>query len=787
MRTLNLALSRDLSRLRGQVLATALVVACGVAIFVGMFGTWQALSGAQQRYYRDARFADVFVQLTRAPDAIASRLRALPGVAAVVSRVVEDVILDVPGLPEPAQGRLVGTRFEPAPALAVVVLREGRAPVPGAAREAVASEPFARANELHPGSRLHAVIAGRLADVDIVGVGISPEYIYEVSPGSLFPDNRRFGVLWMDADVVARAAGKEHAFNDVAFALAPGASLPAVIAAVDRELVPYGGRGAYGRDEQLSHRFITDEIAQNRVSATYIPAVFFAVAAFLLNVVLGRLAAMQRVQIGTLRAFGYGALDVAWHYVKFALVVVALGGAVGFAGGVWIGAALAGIYRDYYHFPALAFALDWRLVAALTITLAVVAAAGAAIAAIRIARLEPADAMRPAAPLVYRRHVLDAGLLGRQLPASARMVVRGVLRRPVRSALGVLGIAAGMGLVLLGFYFHDAMRQLLHVQFEVIQREDVSIAFREPRGPETGFELARLPGVLRVELMRAEPARIGFEHRHRRIEVMGLAPASELRRLVDTRERAVALPRDGIVLSSKLAELLAVKPGARVSLAFTEGERRSVSVEVAGLVDDYAGVAAYVDAEALARLAGDSPRATGALIRADPRHIDALYHALKRMPGVSGVSLREAGLASFRAILDRSFAVAATLNIVFACLISFGLVYNGARIALSERATELATLRVLGFTRGETIGLLLGEQGILTAAALPVGVAAGVGLALYFAWRLSTELYRMPVVFTPHTVLLALGVTLAAAVLSGMLVGWRVRTLDLLGVLKARE
>jgi len=785
VRTLTRALLRDLLRLRGQVVATALVVACGVAIFVGMFGTWQALADAQRDGYERARFADAFASLRRAPDSVARGLESIPGVAAVVPRVVQDVVLDVPGLEEPGQGRLVGASFDPEDARNAVQIRSGRAPRAGR-REVIASEAFARANGLLPGSSVAAILAGRRVELEVVGTGISPEFVYELPPGSLFPDNRRFGVLWMQADAAAQAAGMEHAFNDVVLGLAPGASLPGVIEAVDRVLEPYGGRGAYGRDEQLSHRFISDEIAQNRVSATYIPAVFFAVAAFLLNAVLARLTAMQRVQIGTLRAFGYAAGTIALHYVRFALVVVAIGGAAGFAGGVAIGHALAGVYRDYYHFPRLAYTLDARLAAGVVLVLAATAAAGAAIAATRIAALRPADAMRAPAPAVYR-HVARASVVGIRLPASARMVLRGLARRPLRSALGVLGIAAGCGLVLLGFYFHGAMESLLHLQFEVIQREDVSVAFREPRGPETAYELARLPGVMRVEMLNVEPVRIRHEQRSRRIELVGMQPGSELRRLVDTRERAVPLPAEGVVLSAKLAELLAVTPGRSVTLDFIEGQRRSVGILVTGIADDYAGLAAYVDAGTLVRLSGTGPRSTAALLRVAPEHVAELYRVLKRTPGLAGVSLRGAGIASFREILDRSFAMAASINVAFACLMAFGLVYNGARIALSERSVELATLRVLGFTRGETATLLLGEQAALTLAALPTGVLVGTGLAAFFAVRLSTELYRVPLVLSPGTIVAAMATTVAAAVLSGALVGLRVRRLDLLDVLKARE
>jgi len=782
MRTLRRVLFRDLARLGAQAATAALVVACGVAVLTGMFGTWQALERAQREFYADARFPDVFATLTRAPLAVERELAHIPGVAAVQARVVVDVVLDVAGVAEPVTARLVGIRADGRHALNAVVLRAGRMPAPRSVSEAVASEAFAQANALVPGSEVRAVIVGRLQRVTVVGIGLSPEFIYEIAPGSVVPDPRHFGILWMDEHAVASAAGRDGAFNDVAIALAPGAPADGVIAAVDGVLARYGGRGAFARDDHASHRYISDEIAQNRVSATWLPAVFFAVAAFLVAVTLVRLTALQRLQIGTLRAFGYTRGEVVRHYVAFAAAIVAAGGVAGFLAGAWLGSALTRLYRDYYHFPSLDFAVDARLVAVVAGALLVVGVAGAAGAAVRVARLAPAEAMRGPVPPTYR-----AGRLLPVLPASLRMIARGIARRPLAAAASTVGFSVGLALLVVGFYFRDALEVLLHTQFEVIQREDVEVAFREGAGPQAVHALARMPGVTRVEGERVEPIRVAAGHRSKRTVLVGVDPSAELRRLLDRSGRSIALPLDGALMSAQLARLIAVRPGDEVDATLLDGSQRTVRLRVAGLVDDWTGTALWADRAVVDRASGIGPRLTGARLRANPDALPALYAALKETPGLAGVSLREANLATFRAILDRSFAVSVAIDIAFAGLIAFGLVYNGARVALAERATELATLRVLGFTRGETAALLLGEQAALTLAAVPLGLALGTGLAAWFAARLSTDLYRVPFVMTGGTLGLAVAVTLACAIVSGALVGWRVRRFDLIAVLKARE
>src|SRR5919112_463495 len=224
MTALDLKLFRDLLRMRGQVTAVALVVACGVAAYVSMQGTYRSLLATQAAYYEEYRFADVFAHVKRAPESLASRIREIPGVGTAETRVVADVTLDVPGVAEPATGRLVSLPEGRPPALNGLQIQEGRLPEPGRADEAVVSGAFSRANNLHPGDALDAVINGRWQRLSIVGVALSPEFVYEIRGGEMFPDAHRFGVIWMNRDALGHAFDMAGAFNDVSVRLAPGAN-----------------------------------------------------------------------------------------------------------------------------------------------------------------------------------------------------------------------------------------------------------------------------------------------------------------------------------------------------------------------------------------------------------------------------------------------------------------------------------------------------------------------------------------------------------------------------------
>jgi len=773
--------------LRGQVIAAALVVACGVAAFLSMRATYESLLQARDDYYRVLRFADVFAQLKRAPLSLAARITEIPGVAQVRTRVVVQVMLDVPGLDEPASGRLVSIPDQPRPMLNGLSLRAGRYVEPQRDDEVIASEAFAAANGLKVGDGIGAVINGRWKRLGIVGVALSPEYIYEVGAGTIFPDNRRFGVLWMGEKALASAYSMQGAFNDVALSLTAGASEPNVIERLDLLLARYGGLGAYGREEQISHRFISDEIGQNRIMSTFVPGIFLGVAAFLLHIVLSRLTAMQRTQIGLLKAFGFSNREVGRHYLEIALVTALAGLALGCAFGVYAGVSLTDVYRDYYRFPRLAFEVSPR-VFSLTLLFALAAAVIGALGAVRRAvRLPPAEAMRPEPPAVFRAGLLERSGLSARLTSSARMIARSIARRRWKSLLAVLGIGCAVGIIVLGRFGLDAMNYMMNVQFGVVQRDDITVIFTEPESAGVRYELERLPGVLTAEPFRTVPARLRFEHRSRRIELTGLPPDGELRRLVDANLRPVKLPASGVVLTRKLGELLGVSPGEIISASVLEGARPTRTLQVVGLVDEPVGIGAYMDLRALNALMREAGSLSGAYLAVDPNRARELYRDLKRLPAVSGVAFRDAVLKSFNQILERSMRAVSVINVLFACVIAFGVVYNGARIALSERGNELASLRVLGFTHREVTWLLLGEQGLLTLFAVPLGFALGIWAAWLLSLQLNTELYRVPLVLERATFSFAVVVIILAALLSGMLVARRIYRLDLVAVLKTRE
>ena len=778
---------RDLIHLRGQVVAVALVVACGIATYVTMRSSYDALVVSREAYYQEYRFADVFAQLKRAPESLSSEIQSLPGVATTQTRVVLEVTLDVPGLDEPATARLVSIPERRTAILNDLYIRQGRYIEPGRRDEVLVSEAFAEANELQVGQSLEAVINGRWEEMRIVGIALSPEYVHEIRAADVFPDRRRFGILWMSRDTLGPAFDMEGAFNNVTVSLAPGASEPEVIDRLDELLERYGGLGAYGRDEQESHRFLADEIEQDRITGIIVPAIFLGVAAFLIHMVLSRLVATQRDQIAVLKAFGYGNVAVGIHYLKFALVAVLTGTVVGTALGVWFGAALAEVYKQFFRFPVLRFEVGVGT-AGLAIAISAGAAfLGAILAVRRVVALPPAEAMRPEPPANFRPGLFERIGLQKLFSPAARMIVRNIERRRWKAALSILGIALAVAVLVVGRYSFDALDYIIEVHFRTAQREDATLTFNNPRTSRARFDVTHLPGVLRAETFRTVPVRLRFEHRSKRVAILGIRPDGELRTLLDRSLRKVDLPPEGLLLSTKLAEVLGAGPGDTITVEVLEGERPVRRVPVVRLVDEWIGLSAYMDSRALSRLMREGETVSGAYLAIDPRFATQLYRLIKRTPAVAGSAFRERMLASFLETVAKSLTISTTVLIVFACVIAFAMVYNSARVALSERGHELASLRVLGFTQREVSVMLLGEQALLTLAAIPLGFAIGLGICALLAQLMNTELYRMPLVLSGQSYAFAFLIIGAAVGLSGLLILKRLYSLDLVAVLKTRE
>ncbi len=794
MKALDRKLLRDLRLMWSQALTIAAVVASGVGGFLTTLSAVDSLVQAREAFYASGHFADVFASLKRAPLALETALREVPGVADVQTTAEFLVRVQVPGQSDPVSGLLIGIDRDRPLRMNLPTLRRGlpegaQATTPGPAGTdgtlpVWVSESFAQARGLAPGALLYALVNGRQRTLRVTGIALSPEYIFAGLFG--MPDLRGFGVFWIDAAPLRAAFDMQGAFNRVAVRLAPQADETAVRAALQRLLAPWGGREASGRDTQSSHAMLVNEIREQHVLGTVLPAIFLAVAAFLLNVVVSRLVARQREQIAALKALGYSNRTIAAHYLKLVLTIVGLGFVAGAALGHWLGSMFLGLYAEFFRFPVVEYRMaPHLLLIALGVTLGT--AVLGALAAIRATvRLTPAEAMRPPSPGRYRRTLLER--LGIPGPGtSLRMILREIERHRLRSALTVAAIAAAVAIVVLGNFVRDAMAWIVDTQFNVVMRMDAAVWLSDPTDDRLRHDIARLPGVIAVEPSRQVAVRLVAAHRSERVELRGVEPQPVLQRIVDTAQRAVPPPQQGLLLTDRLAAKLGVVAGQSVRVEVLAADARTLVLPVAGTVREMMGLNAYMRRDLLNQALGEGDLVTGYAIALERGSEAAFLDATRGLPRVAGAFSKATLLSNMQEISARNIRIMSTVLTLFAAVIAIGVVYNNARIALSERNWELASLRVLGFSRGEVSALLLGELAIALVLALPLGMVLGRLLVSAVTGLLANDQFYFPVVIEPGTYALAALAVLAAGAASALVVRRRIDRLDLVAALKIRD
>lgn len=784
---LNKKLLRDLIGMKGQVISIALIVCMGVAVLIGSLSTYDSLKSAQEHFYQHYHFADVFTGLKRAPESMRTQIAELDGISNINTRIVEEVNLDIPGMDEPASAVFVSVPISSANQINRLHIRAGRNLEPHHNDEMLIGEAFAKAHNLKPGDKLIAIVNGRRETFKIVGIAISPEYVYTMRPGSLMPDNKHYGVMWLNHDALASAFDMEGAFNNVVITLAPGFSEEAVIEHLDKLLGQYGGLGAHSRREQFSNQFVSNELDQLEFMATVIPAIFIGIAAFLLNLVTSRLIALQREHIAILKSLGYNNLTVGLYYLKLVAVIVIFGSVLGIALGAWMGSAMTGLYKNYFIFPEFSYHLSaWQPITGFFVSL--LAASAGAIKTVRyVVKLPTSVAMRPPTPSSFHLSFLERHNLLRWFGAGTNMIIRNIARKPMHNFLAALGIALGMSIVIMGLFWSDAIEHIIYAQFMTAERGQITVVFTDPVKKTALFELEEQPGVLKVEGYRAAPIRLRAGHRSYLTSLLGYDQHSEQRLLLNKDLQTIEIPPDQLLLSKSLAQILQVKPGDSIKIEVLEGKRHQITTQLANVVDDFIGLAAYADYSTVNKLLEEHNMISMASVIYDENQEKILFKKLKEMPKVATVNLKKTLLETFEQTFAEHLLVFTGFLASFAIVIAVGIVYNSARIALSERSFELASLRVLGFTRNEVTKLLLGELSAQFLVGIPLGFIIGYFLAQLSVQMMPAEMIRIPLIIHLSTYAFAAFTIIVAGILSAMVVRKNINNLDLVEALKTLD
>ena len=780
---------RELWAMRSQALAIAMVIGSGVAIFIMSLSALDSLYETRERYYRSHHFGQVFSSLKRAPLAVIRHIEEIPGVDKIETRVISYVTLDVENFDEPVSAHLLSLPGSGSGSglLNQIYLRDGRLIESGRDNEIIVAEKFALAHGLKPGAKLAAIINGRRKMLTVVGLALSPEYIYQIAPGAIFPDHRRYGILWMARKPLASAYDMNGGFNHITLTLSKNSNERDVIDHLDEILKPYGGVGAIARKDQLSNRFLSEELNQLKTMATVFPIIFFSVAAFLLNVVISRLISLQREQIAVLKAFGYNNFEVAWHYIKFVLMIVSVGVIAGIGAGIWMGNALSNLYAELFSFPYMIYVLKPQVIATAAAISMIVGIIGTLYSVQRAVRLPPAQGMRPEQPTLYHRMLIERLGVQHWFSQPVRMIIRHIERRPIKALLTIIGISFACSVIIVSGFQKGAIDYMIEVQYGISQREDLIAIYTEPTPQRSLYSLRNIQGVEYVEGFRIVPARLKFEHRSYRTAIDGIQAQSHLLHLLDTELNKIEIPQQGIVLTDHLAEQLQIKPGELLNVEILEGNRPTIQIPMVGTAKQYLGSNAYMQVRTLNQLLKEGDAISGARMKVDNRYQRQIHANLENMPRIAGVVEQRSSIRSFYDTMAQSLLFFTGISTLLGAVIAFGVIYNSMRIALSERSRELASLRVLGFRRSEIAYILLGELALLTLIAIPIGWVFGYGLSAYIAFEVDNDLYRMPLKLNLNVYASAALVVVVSSMISSLIIWRNLSHLDMVAVLKTKE
>jgi len=785
-------LRRDLFQRKGALLALEAIVTVGVGVYVAMAAVYRDLDGARASYYRDCRLADFSVNLKRAPAWAIDEVARLPNVRAVRGRVVLGVRIQLPGRAKPIAGTAISMPGTPRPVLNDILLRSGVWFSGGRAKEAILNEAFARANGLYPGCRIRVVLLDQEHDLLVVGTAMSPEFVYLMpASGGIAPDPEEFGVLYLPEEFTRESCELEGAYNQlIGLAHDPSrVALDNALRQIEERLDPFGVTDSAPIQEQASARYLADELEGLRINAKILPTLFLGVAALVLNVLMGRLVTQQRSVVGTLKALGYSRGAITRHYMGFGLVVGVLGGLTGVAMGWWFQGWMLAVYGQFYAMPGIAPHL-YRDVLATGFAVSIGFALLGTLRGVRYAgRLTPAEAMRPPPPERGGKVLPERiAVLWRPLPFRWKMVVRAVFRNPFRSSVSVFASVVATALIVSTLCMVDGLDYLMRYEFERVSHQDLTVSLRDPAGIEASPELAGLPTVVATEPELVVVCDLSNGPRRKRVGVTGLPRGGLLHTPLDAAGRPVVPPDQGLVLTRKLAEVLAVRQGDTVRLRPLIARRQEADAVVVAIVDSFLGLSAYADITYLSRLLGEAWSANAFLVDSLSGSPDeALLSPLKERASVVGIAERSRALTQLHETFGEVMGTWLFLLVLFAGLIAFGSVLNAALVSLNERQREVGTLRVIGYTPGQIVQIFSGESYLLNVLGILLGLAAGIGLTHLISVAYDTELYRFPVVIHPWRLAVSAAWMVGFVSLAQLIVYRLIHKLPWLDVLKVKE
>lgn len=781
---------RDMKENKGAYAACIVVIVIGLMIFTSFSIVMDNLTLSQSNFYKAQNFADGFAEVRLMPIRDVEKLRDIPGIKDIQGRMMEDVRVLLPGGGDDVYLRLVSVYPEDDNPINGVHLTGGSTLQDGTMQMLLDTK-FFETNKLELNQEIELIAEGKIHKLRVVGAGQSPEFIYALRTNSdIYPDPEKFGIAYIPLKTMQRIFSNKNTVDSVIFTLQPGTTY----AAVEKELKPklkhYGLENLFPRKDQTSHLLLEGELDSLRTMSRSVPLLFLSVAGAILYIMLRRMVEQQRGQIGILKAFGYTNIEIMLHYMTYSLTAGFLGGLLGGIGGVALSFPFTALYRMFFNMPGLQSDLSpGYFVQCILLSLVFSAFAGYQGCKKSLA-LQPAEAMRPpASPLVTKVFLEKAAFIWNMFTVQGRMAARNIFRNPGRTFFIFFGIMFAFSLGGMTWAFKDLSEQMLYDQYEKVEKYSAKVSMAVPvDAKQACWELSRFPGVERAEALAEIPITLRNGWREKNVVLLGIPKNSALYKIADKKYNSVPPPKDGILLSERLAKLLDAEPGSTIYLEspMMRDPEDEKPVKVAGVIPQYLGLNGYMELESAQSLFDNGKFATAIMLSIDSEKISPLQEAYNGSAAVSEITNKADLLAKTKEMMG-SYINSVFVMALFAILIGFAVIYNTSVITLSERSRELASMMVLGMTPGEVLSVVTFEQWFIGAFAMVAGIPLTKLMLVGMAESLNNDVYTMPTTFSPLAICVAFIITIASIIIAQRLAGRKLRSLSLVEVLKSRE
>lgn len=780
-------LFRDIKKSKGQFISILIIVVLGVSFYTSLNSMFRNLSNSSSKYYEEYRLADIWVDIYKSPESVKKYIEDLPNIQKVTERIVKDASVNISN--ENATLRFITLPNVKEDILNDIVIKSGRYFSEEDDNQCLLDEDFFKANDLKLGDYIYPIINGNEVKLKIIASVKSPEYVYTLRDSSeIMPDNKKFGIIYVKKSFGEAVFDFKGSINNISVKLLDTTKIESSKDDIKRALKNYGISGIIDRDEQTSTMIIQDEIEKMQAMGSSFPIIFFIVASVIIYIMMSRMVENQRGQIGVLKALGFSNLQVLIYYMSYAAIISISGSIIGSVIGTYMGIGLTTFINQYFNLPLAKTEIYLDLVipaSILTLTFSLFAGYHSCKSVFKIM---PSEAMREKSPEIGKKTVIEkVNLIWKHTSNLEKIVIRNIFRYKKRAFLTSIGIIFSTAILLIALTMKDSTDFMIEQQYGSIQDYDIKVKFSSLISTNELDSIKTIEHVKDVEAILETGIEISNGWKSKNIELTALINEPKIYKVVNNHGENINMPKNGILIPDRLADTLSVDINDNVNIKFFLPGKAPKEVLVKGIIAQYVGSSAYTSMDNLNNLLGEGMIASSAVLKLDSSNSEnEVKKYLRDMKGVTSV---ESKADSYNAFIKTMAAMKASIGslIVLSAVLLMAVLYNIAAINIFERQRELATLKVLGFHNNEIKKIIFNENYIIVSFAILFGIPLGNWLGKYIIVASSTDSYTIPHVISLKSYVITIILTLAFAIITNSILMKKIKSINMLEVLKNKE